>query len=97
MSLELAAKHIELIKEFLPELTNVAVLWREGGDATFFKRLEGQLNGAVDRFGMRWRVYIHQSRPDDLEPHFRAMRQDGYNLLYLVSTQFTFSQSQTDQ
>ena len=44
LSLDLAAKRIELVKEFIPELTNVAVLWREGGDATFFKRLEGQLN-----------------------------------------------------
>ena len=44
LSLDLAAKRIELIREFIPELTNVAVLYREGGDATFFKRLEDQLN-----------------------------------------------------
>src|SRR3954449_9598618 len=52
LSLELAAKRIELLREFIPELTNVAVLFREGGDATFFKRLELQLNRAVERFGI---------------------------------------------
>ena len=39
LSLELAAKRIELLREFIPELTNVAVLYRVGGDAIFFKRL----------------------------------------------------------
>lgn len=90
LSLDLAVKRIELVKEFIPEWTNVAVLYRIGGDATFFKRLEDQLNRAVDRFGIRWRVYHHQSRPEDLEPHFQAMRQDGMDLLYLVATTFSF-------
>src|SRR5215203_5850978 len=65
LSLELAAKRIELLREFIPELTNVAVLFREGGDATFFKRLEDQLSRAVERFGIRWRVYSHHNRPED--------------------------------
>jgi putative ABC transport system substrate-binding protein len=90
LSLDLVAKRIELVRELLPELTNVAVLSRAGGDATFFKRLEDQLNRAEERFGIRWRVYTHQTRPEDLEPHFRAMRQDGYDLLYLIATPFTF-------
>src|SRR4051794_18543828 len=90
LSLELAVKRIELVRELIPGLTNVAVMEREGGDATFYKRLEDQLNRAVDRFGIRWRVYTHQSRPDDLEPHFRAMRQEGYDFLYLIATPFTY-------
>jgi putative ABC transport system substrate-binding protein len=90
LGLDLAAKCIELVREFLPELTNVAVLWRVGGDPTFFKRLENQLNDAAERFGIRWRVYTHQSRPEALEPQFQAMRQDGYDLLYLVASPFTF-------
>jgi putative tryptophan/tyrosine transport system substrate-binding protein len=76
LSRELAAKRIELLREFIPELTNVAVLFREGGDATFFKRLEDQLNRAVERFGIRWRVYNHHNQPEDLEPLFRARRTD---------------------
>jgi putative ABC transport system substrate-binding protein len=94
LSLDLAVKRIELVREFVPEWTNVAVLYRVGGDPTFFKRLEDQLNRAVDRFGIRRRVYYHQSRPEDLEQHFQAMRQDGYNLLYLVATTFTFPHRQ---
>src|SRR3954454_6822103 len=70
LSLELAAKRVELLREFIPELTNDAVLYRVGGDATFFKRLEDQLSPAVERFGIQWRVYHHQSRPEDLETHF---------------------------
>ncbi len=89
LSLDLAVKRIELVKEFIPEWTDVAVLYRIGGDVTFFKRLEVQLNRAVDRFGIRWRVYHHQSRPEDLEPHFQAMREDRQDLLYLVATPFT--------
>lgn len=91
LSLELAVKRIELVREFIPEWRNVAVLWREGGDVTFYKRLEDQLNRAVDRFGIQWRVYTHQSRPEALEPQFRALQQDGYSLLYLIATPFTFS------
>src|SRR4051794_23252455 len=91
LSLELAAKRIELLREFIPELTNVAVLFREGGDATFFKRLEDQLNRAVERFGIRWRVYNHHNRPEDLEPLFRAMQQDRYDCLYLVASPFTLA------
>jgi putative ABC transport system substrate-binding protein len=89
LSLELAVKRIELVKEFIPDWTDVAVLLRAGGEATFIKRLEDQLNRAVDRFGFRWRAYHHQARPEDLEPLFQAMRQDGYDLLYLVASPFT--------
>src|SRR5215213_5144592 len=91
LSLELAAKRIELLREFIPELTNVAVLFREGGDATFFKRLEDQLSRAVERFGIRWRVYNHHNRPEDLEPLCRAMQQDRYDCLYLVASPFTLA------
>jgi putative tryptophan/tyrosine transport system substrate-binding protein len=90
LSLDLAVKRVELLKEFIPDWTDVAVLYRAGGDAAFFKRLEDQLNRAVDRFGIRWRVYHHQNRPEDLEPLFQVMRQDGYDLLYLVATTFSF-------
>ena len=55
LSLELAVKRIELVRELIPALTKVAVLERVGGDATYYKRLEDQLNRAVDRFGIRWR------------------------------------------
>ena len=91
LSLELAAKRIELLREFIPELTNVAVLFREGGDATFFKRLEDQLSRAVERFGIQWRVYNHHNRPEDLEPLFRAMQEDRYDCLYLVASPFTLA------
>src|SRR4051812_31902930 len=87
LSLELAAKRIELLRELIPELTNVAVLFREGGDATFFKRL----NRAVERFGIRWRVYNHHNQPEDLEPLFRAMQEDRYDCLYLVASPFTLA------
>ena len=91
LSLDLAAKRIELIKDFIPQWTDVAVLNREGGDVTFFKRLEVQLNRAVERFGIRWRVYVHPNTPEGLEPSFQAMRQDGYSLLYLIATPFTLA------
>ena len=91
LSLELAAKRIELLREFIPELTNVAVLYRVGGDATFFKRLEDQLSRAVERFGIQWRVYNHHNRPEDLEPLFRAMQEDRYDCLYLVASPFTLA------
>src|SRR4051794_4806983 len=91
LSLELPAKRIELLREFIPELTNVAVLFRAGGDATFFSRLEDQLNRAVERFGIRWRVYNHHNRPEDLEPLFQAMQKDRYDCLYLVASPFTLA------
>jgi putative ABC transport system substrate-binding protein len=81
LSLDLAAKRIDLVKMFLPELRNVAVLYRAGGDPTFFKHLENQLNRAVERFGIRWRVYYHNARQEDLEPLLRAIRDDGNELL----------------
>src|SRR5215213_4379058 len=59
LSLELAAKRIELLREFIPELTNVAVLLPARVDGTFLSRLENQLNRAVERFDIRWRVYNH--------------------------------------
>ncbi len=90
MNIDLVAKRIELAREIMPESTNVAVLWREGGDERFYKLLEAQLNRAVDRFGIRWRVYVHPNRPEGLEPSFQAMQQDGYNLVYVLANPFTF-------
>ena len=89
-SLELAAKRIEVLREAMPDLKKVAVLYRRGGDATFFKRLEAQLNRAVvEIYGIEWRVFYHDGQ-SDIEPLMREMKQQGYDLLYLVATPFTF-------
>ena len=90
MNVDLVAKRIELAREIMPGSKNVAVLWREGADPRFYKLLEAQLNGAAERFDIHWRVYVHPSRPEALEPLFQAMQQDGFDLLYLIASPFTF-------
>ena len=45
----------------------------------------------MERFGIQWRVYYHHNQPEDLEPVFRAMQQDGYDCLYLVAAPFTLA------
>jgi putative tryptophan/tyrosine transport system substrate-binding protein len=66
------------------------VLYRAGGDATYLRFLMEQLDQAAPSFGMESRVYYHTNRPEDLEPLFAAIKRDGFDVLYLIATSFSF-------
>ncbi|WP_460448518.1 ABC transporter substrate-binding protein [Alsobacter sp. SYSU BS001988] len=89
LSLELASKRIQLLKDLDPDFRKIAVLYRAGGDATFLARLTGQLDEAARIQGVAWTVYYHQTEPENIDSVFQTVKNAGFNYLYVVATTFS--------
>jgi len=83
---ELASKRLSLLKETLPKITNVAVLWNPGyADFTADWR---ELKAAARRMGITLHSFEFR-RADEFEPAFDAMRSKGVDALMTFSDQLT--------
>ena len=83
---ELAAKRLSLLKETLPNISSVAVLWNPGyADFTADWR---ELKAAAQRMGIRLHSFEFRRR-DELEPAFEAMRSERTEALITFSDQLT--------
>ncbi|WP_460448516.1 ABC transporter substrate-binding protein [Alsobacter sp. SYSU BS001988] len=89
LSLELASKRIQLLKDLDPGFQKIAVLYCAGGDATFLARLTGQLDEAARSQGVAWAVYNHQTDPEHIDSMFQSVKNDDFNFLYVVATPFS--------
>ena len=89
LATELSAKRLELLKETVPKLARVAVLWNsaDGGMTLRFRSIQPaarSLAVTVRPLGVQ--------EPDDFEQAFTAMTQERPDALFVVSDVLTFSQ-----
>jgi len=86
LSAELSAKRLELLKETVPKLSRVAVLWNsaDGGMTLRFR----QIQAAAPTLGVTARP-LGVQEPDDFEQAFAAMTQERPDALFVVSDVLT--------
>jgi putative ABC transport system substrate-binding protein len=89
MTPELVAKHMELLKEAVPRVSRVAVLWHPSGmSANQGKAMLKAAEGAARALGVRLHV-VEARAPDDLDRAFSEMtRGRAQALTVLTSTMF---------
>ena len=80
---ELESKRIELLKQVLPKMTRLAVIYRKGGDETYWKSTEQALARAakVHRFSHEW---FYASGAEDLSRAFGDISSRKFDAVYLV-------------
>lgn len=75
----LTAKRLELLKETLPKVSRVAVLW----DPAFGKRFFRELQRAAELLGLQLE-FIEVTRPDGIEPAFKAAKNGGADAIMMM-------------
>ena len=78
MNSVLIAKRFEVLKEVLPEISRMAVLW----DSTFGRHQLDELQGAAQPRGLELQP-IDVRSPQDLEPAFKTAKRNGAGALIL--------------
>jgi ABC-type uncharacterized transport system substrate-binding protein len=91
LTFELAPKRLELLKEAVPKLSHVAVLWTP--DAANSAQGLPETEAAARSFGIKLRS-IRVNGPDDLERAFSAMRKERVGAFMLLRSPWILSQLQ---
>jgi putative ABC transport system substrate-binding protein len=89
LSPELTAKRLQLLKEALPEISRVAVLWNPTNPSNAPQI--GDLQGAARALKIQLRL-LEVSAPRDLEGAFQAGTREGANALIVLDDLFIFTQ-----
>jgi putative tryptophan/tyrosine transport system substrate-binding protein len=87
VTVELAAKRIQLLKEVVPAASRVAILWNPNNS---INRLElNEARAAGNTLGLTL-VPIEIRTPEDIEGAFGAMARDRADALFILSSPLTF-------
>jgi len=84
---ELAPKRLSLLKQTVPAISRVAVLWNPG--YSDFKADWRELKGAAQRIGVTLNSFEFR-RPDELDTAFDTMRQQHFDALITFSDFVTY-------
>ena len=93
LSLELTAKHLELLTELLPRLSRVAMLHqipgRRTGNVVYFDRLFGYLDASAKSRSIE-AVRFTAATPDELDSAFADMRARRVQAVIVPASAFMF-------
>jgi putative ABC transport system substrate-binding protein len=86
VSTELSAKRLQLLKEAVPAITRVAVLWNAADRAMKLRYREIETAANAMQIGIR---SIEVREPEDFDAAFAAMRGDRPDAMFMVSDALT--------
>lgn len=92
MTAELAAKRLQLLKEAIPPLKRVAVLWNP--DTAFHTNVKEQLNAAAAALSIKL-VFVGAQQPENFDAAFSAMKKANAQALYVLDDAFFFTHRTT--
>jgi putative ABC transport system substrate-binding protein len=75
----LTAKRLEILKETLPKVSRVAVLW----NPPFGERMFEELERAAEVLGLRL-AFIEVAGPEDIEPAFKTAKRNSTDAVTLI-------------
>ena len=92
MTAELAAKRLQLLKEAIPRLTRVAVLWNP--NTTFHTGVNEQLKAAAPSLSIKLNL-VPARTPEEFGPAFSAVSRAHAQALYVLDDAFFFTHRTT--
>ncbi len=92
MTEDLSAKRLQLLKEALPRLTRVAVLWNP--DTAFHKGVIEQLKASAPSLSIKLK-FVSAQTPEEFDAAFSAMKQARVQALYVIEDALFFTNRKT--
>jgi putative ABC transport system substrate-binding protein len=88
MTSELSAKRLQLLKETIPRLARVAVLWNP--DTAFHTKVLEELKAAAPSLSMEL-SFVSVRTPEEIDPAFSAVSRAHAQALYVIEDAFFFT------
>ena len=92
MTSELSAKRLQLLKETIPRLTRVEVLWNP--ETAFHTKVIEELKAAAPSLSMEV-SFVGVRTPEEIGPAFSAVRRARAQAVYVIEDAFFFSNRRT--
>jgi putative ABC transport system substrate-binding protein len=92
MYTELNAKRLQLIKEAIPRLTRVAVLWNP--DTPFHTKAVEELKAAAPALSLKL-SFVGARTPEEIDPAFSGVSRAHAQALYVIGDPFAFAHRMT--
>ncbi len=93
ISFELVAKRVELLKELVPRMSRLAIVYRKDADPGDHQQLEKDLTAAAASLGFRWTIF-YPADGKDIDELFARLAADGFDAAYVVTNPVTFANRQ---
>jgi len=88
MTSDLSAKRLQLLKEAIPRLTRVAVLWNP--DTPYSRKVNDELKAAAPALSIEL-SFVSAHTPEEFSPAFSAISRAHSQALYVVEGSFFFA------
>jgi putative ABC transport system substrate-binding protein len=92
MTTELGAKRLQLLKDALPRVTRVAVLWNP--DTPFHPKVIEELRAAAPSLSIEFK-FVRARTPEQFGPAFSAVSRAHAEALYVIGDSFFFTHRMT--
>jgi putative ABC transport system substrate-binding protein len=92
MLAELSAKRLQLLKEAIPRLTRVAVLWNP--DTPWHQKAIADLKAAAPSLSIQL-SFVSMRTPEEIGPAFSAVNRAHAQALYLLESSFSYTHRTT--
>jgi putative ABC transport system substrate-binding protein len=89
MSFDLAAKRTELLRDVLPRLSRLALIYHTGADPVDHQQMQKDIRSAGLALGFTWKVFYLTSVAD-VGATFEQLAAEGYDAVYIWPSPFTF-------
>ena len=89
MSFDLAAKRTELLRDVLPRLSRLALIYRTDPDPAEIEQMQKDIRSAGLALGFTWKVFYLTSI-GDIGATFEQLAAEGYDAVYIWPSPFAF-------
>jgi putative ABC transport system substrate-binding protein len=76
------SKRLQMLKQMLPTLARLAVIWRAGSDPLFTELATKDANAAASRLGFAWQTF-YAAAPEDFDKIFAQLEAEGFDAAYV--------------
>jgi ABC-type uncharacterized transport system substrate-binding protein len=89
MSIDLAAKRTEMLRDVLPQLSRLALIYHTGADPVEHEQMQKDIRSAGRALGFTWKVFYLTSLTD-VGATFEQLAAEGYDAVYIWPSTFAF-------
>ena len=87
---ENTSKRLQLLKQMLPRLARLAIIWWAKSDPPFIARTEKDVTAAASTLGFTWQAF-RAAVPEDYDRIFAGLAAEGFDAAYLPPSPLSYA------